>query len=68
MTKFKVNLDNQYMDNVLDPIDLRGMSQMDLSSKIKNLMSEALKKCPYSRYEVAAKMSEITRKEVNITP
>lgn len=61
MSKSKV-----YLDTLNNLFGLRegDIDSMELSIKVKNLLSEALKKCPYSRHEVAAKLSKKTGKEI----
>lgn len=37
---------------------------LDYATELKHVLSEALKKCPKSRYEVAARMSELTGQQI----
>jgi hypothetical protein len=63
MPKSKNNLANKQITDILNPtIKLEG--GMNIGIKIKNLISESLKKCPYSRHGIVVRMSEITGKEI----
>ena len=37
---------------------------LDIDTEVRHLVSEELKGCPYSRYHVAARMSELTGTEI----
>lgn len=47
--------------------DASGPGSYDIETRLKEEASLALRKCPYSRYEVAARMSEMLGQEITKT-
>jgi hypothetical protein len=71
MAKLKQRIDNQaslfdllktYQDNISRPA-----ASFDLDRQFRESISQALKDCPLSRYQVAARMSELVGGEITKT-
>lgn len=70
MTKLKQKIDIKQaslfdiLKNYTNETSARPAGSFDIDSQFRELISQALKNCPLSRWQVAARMSELTGQEI----
>jgi hypothetical protein len=57
------NVKSTYYESIVNPVRLEPGSY-DISNQLRNILSNGLKQCQLSRWEVAAKMSELIDTEI----
>jgi hypothetical protein len=74
MTKLRKSFDNDHQPSLFDmivaqaaPTDKKSPGCMNIDTQFREAISEAIKKCPRSRWEIAGRMSELTGHDITKT-